>query len=125
MSAGLRLQKALIGALRDQSELTGVFDGPPARAPFPYAVVDCCSESNWSVKDRRGREIAASVTVWDEQPVRMHDLADRMEATLQEPLHVDQWDVAGWRFIGRRPNRDADGPWSLKLEFRARLFEQA
>ena len=35
MSAGGALQTAIAGALNAITDLTGVFDGPPARASFP------------------------------------------------------------------------------------------
>jgi hypothetical protein len=82
MSAGGSLQTAIAAALDGVSELTGVFDGPPARASFPYAAIDATSETDWSHKSGTGREVLVGITVWDDQPVRLHSLADLVEASL-------------------------------------------
>ena len=76
MSAGVAMQAALVAALQTLDELTGVYDGPPARAPFPYAVVDCGMESDWSHKSGTGREVRSAVTLYDkgERPVRLRTL---------------------------------------------------
>ena len=71
MSAGGNLQASLAGALT-ALEITGVFDGPPARASFPYVVIDAGMESDWSHKSGEGREVLVAVTVWDDQPSRLH-----------------------------------------------------
>ena len=57
MSAGGALQTAIAGALNAIAGLTGVFDGPPARASFPYSTIDAATESDWSHKSGDGREV--------------------------------------------------------------------
>jgi hypothetical protein len=49
MSAGGALQEAVAAALVPVAELTGVYDGPPARAAFPYAAIDGGTEVDWSL----------------------------------------------------------------------------
>jgi len=47
MSAGGTLQSAIAAALATIEELTGVYDGPPARAAYPYVALDATTEADW------------------------------------------------------------------------------
>ncbi|MEO5972424.1 MAG: DUF3168 domain-containing protein [Sphingomicrobium sp.] len=122
MSAGGALQASVAAALDGIAELTGVYDGPPARAPFPYAAIDAGSESDWSHKSGEGREVMVAVTVWDEQPARLLELADAVEAAVQALTLVDGWQLVTLRFRRRRVVRDVAGPWAAAVDFRARLL---
>lgn len=124
MSAGGNLQAAIAGALSGL-EITGVYDGPPARAPFPYAVLDAGLESDWSHKSGDGREVLVAVTIWDDQPVRLHELADAAEAAIAETKVVDGWDLASLRLLRRKTVRDVAGPWATAIDFRARLLAKS
>ena len=86
MSAGGALQSAIAAALSDIGDLSGVFDGPPARAAYPYAALDATTETDWSHKSGEGREVLVAITVWDDEPVRLHGLADQVERQLQHLL---------------------------------------
>lgn len=121
MSAGGSLQVTLAGALQ-ALEVTGVFDGPPARAPFPYVVLDAGNESDWSHKSGAGREVLVAVTVWDDQPARLHELADAVEAVIIGAADVDGWQLVSLRLLKRRTVRDVSGPWAAALDFRARML---
>ena len=122
MSAGGALQAAVALALEGIEALGGVFDGPPARAPFPYAVIDAGSESDWSHKNGEGREVAVAITLWDEQPVRLHELADLVEAAAAGLGTVEGWQLVTIRLVRRRVVRDVAGPWAAAIDFRARLL---
>lgn len=122
MSAGGALQAALAARLSGMSEINGVFDGPPARAAFPYVVIDAGSESDWSHKSGEGREVAVAVTVWDEQPARLHGLADGVEAAVRSLAAVGGWQLVSLRLVRRRVVRDVAGPWAAAVDFRARLL---
>ena len=121
MSAGGDLQASLAGALT-ALEITGVFDGPPARASFPYVVIDAGMESDWSHKSGEGREVLVAVTVWDDQPSRLHGLADAAEAAVLGTTMVTGWQLVFLRLIRRRTVRDVAGPWAAAIDFRARLL---
>lgn len=122
MSAGQALQAALANALAAESRLTGIYDGPPARAAFPYAVIDAGSESDWSHKNGEGREVQAALTVWDEEPARLAELADAVEALARGVVVADGWDLVSMRLMRRRTVRDVAGPWATAIDFRARLL---
>jgi hypothetical protein len=116
------LQSALATALEAVSGLAGIFDGPPARAPYPYVALDAGSERDWSHKSGEGREVALAVTLWDEQPARLHQLADAIEARVRGLSEVDGWQLVSLRLIRRRVVRDVAGPWAAAIDFRARLL---
>jgi hypothetical protein len=102
--------------------LSGVFDGPPARAGYPYAVLDATTESDWGNKTGDGREVLVAITVWDDQPVRLHQLADQAEAELQDLPAPEGWQLVTLRLTRRRVLRDVAGPWAGALDFRARML---
>lgn len=122
MSAGGALQSAIAGALVQVAELSGVFDGPPARAAYPYATIDATSESDWSHKSGAGRQVLVGVTLWDDQPVRLHELADAVEAALAGLSGIAAWQLVTMRLIRRRVLRDVAGPWAAAIDFRARML---
>ncbi len=125
MSAGGALQSAIASVLALVEELTGVFDGPPARASYPYATIDATSESDWGHKSGAGREVLVGVTLWDDQPVRLHGLADAIEAALAGLLGIAGWQLVTMRLIRRRVLRDVAGPWAAAVDFRARMLSES
>lgn len=122
MSAGGALQACLAAALAGDSRLTGIYDGPPARAAFPYAVIDAGSESDWSHKNGGGREVLVALTLWDEEPARLAELADEIETLAISARVVTGWQLVSMRLLRRRTVRDVAGPWAAALHFRARLL---
>ena len=125
MSAGGALQEVLAARLAAVAELTGVYDGPPARATYPYAVLDAGTESDWSHKNGTGRELLVAVTLWDEQSVRLHALADAVETAVSGAGSPVGWSLVSLRFLKRRIIRDVAGPWAAAIDFRARLLADA
>lgn len=125
MSAGGAIQTAIAAALDAVAELGGVFDGPPARAAYPYATIDAAMETDWSHKNGEGREVLIGLTVWDDQPVRLRELADAVEAQVQALSAVEGWQLVTMRLLRRRVVRDVAGPWAAAIEFRARMLALA
>ena len=122
MSAGDSLQAAVASRLSSLEQVTGVFDGPPARAPFPYVVLDAGTEIDWSHKNGEGREVLLAMTVWDDQPARLQVLADAAETAVAGVSSVDDWQLVSMRLVRRRTVRDVAGPWATAIDFRARLL---
>jgi len=125
VSAGGALQTAIAAALAGVEGLTGVFDGPPARASYPYAAIDATTETDWSHKSGDGREVMVAITLWDDQPVRLHELADVVEAAVGNLGIVIGWQVVTMRLVRRRIVRDVAGPWAAAVDFRARMLVEA
>lgn len=122
MSAGGALQSAIAETLSGVDGLTGVFDGPPARAAFPYVALDATTETDWSHKSGIGREVMVAITVWDDQPVRLHELADAVEAAVDSLQPLAGWQLVNMQLVRRRVVRDVAGPWAAAVDFRARML---
>jgi hypothetical protein len=122
MSAGATIQAALATSIGSVAELTGVFDGPPARATFPYAAIDASTETDWSHKNGSGREVLVAVTLWDDQPARLQSLADEIEARVLAIEVASEWQLVSLSLVRRRTIRDVAGPWATAVDFRARLL---
>lgn len=125
MSAGGALQTAIATALNALTELTGVFDGPPARAAYPYAAIDATTETDWGHKSGAGREVMVAITLWDDQPVRLHGIADDIEQALQALPEAAGWELVNLQLLRRRVLRDVAGPWAAAIDFRARMLATA
>lgn len=125
MSAGNALQAALVGSLEAMEAVSGVYDGPPARAAFPYLVVDAGTEFNWGHNSAAGREIAVAITLWDELPARLQQVVEQVEHSVEAVSTVEGWQVVSLRFERKRVIRDVAGPWAVALDFRARLLKSA
>jgi hypothetical protein len=122
MSAGLALQEAIAARLAGMAGLTGIYDGPPPRAAYPYAAIDAGTELDWSHKNGAGRELLVALTLWDDQPLRLSELADALEAGMAELGPVEGWQLVSLRLLKRRTVRDVAGPWAAALDYRARLL---
>lgn len=122
MSAGGALQSAVAGALSGVEGLTGVFDGPPARAAYPYVALDATTETDWSHKSGIGREVMVAITLWDDQPVRLHGLTDAIEPAVEAVGAVAGWQLVTMQLVRRRVVRDVAGPWAAAVDFRARML---
>lgn len=122
MSAGGALQTAIATALNGLTDLNGVFDGPPARAAYPYAAIDATTETDWGHKSGAGREVMVAITLWDDQPVRLHGLADEVEQAVGAVTDPVGWELVNLQLMRRRVLRDVAGPWAAAIDFRARML---
>jgi hypothetical protein len=125
MSAGGALQSAIALSLASVEELTGVYDGPPARAGYPYVALDATTETDWSHKNGDGREVLVAITLWDDEPVRLHRIADAIEAHVEGLADIDGWQLVTMRMMRRRVLRDVAGPWAAAIDFRARMLSES
>ncbi|WP_426267868.1 tail completion protein gp17 [Sphingomonas sp. LHG3443-2] len=123
MSAIIALQEALVARLDQSSLFSGVYHDAPARAGFPFAVLNCSDERDWSCKGRRGREVVLQMVLWDEQPSRLLSLENEVEQSLTSLSTGSEWYLSTLLLTGKRRLRDPGGPWSCTFEFRARLIE--
>ena len=123
------VQEAVVAALRDSvpvmATATGVYDGPPARAAFPYVSVGDGLTSDWSNKTAPGREIRVALTVWDdgEESARLQGLMNHVEdAVAGIERDLDGWRVASVVFLRSLIARRPDGAWAGLVEFRVRVM---
>jgi hypothetical protein len=130
MSDAMRaLQEAAVSALETHpvlgTALSGVYDGPPPRAAFPYISIADGLVSDWSTKSANGREVRLSLTVWDdgEDASRLSSLMAHVEDAIAAlPRDVGSWRIASLTFLRSMVVRDAAGPWAGLVEYRARML---
>lgn len=123
------LQAAAVAALSAHpvlaAQLSGIYDGPPPRAAFPYVAVTDGVTSDWSTKTKQGREIRLAFTVWDdgEAATRLADLMGHVDdAILAIPRDLPGWRIASLVFLRSIVVRDPAGPWAGLVEHRVRLL---
>ena len=123
------LQAAAVAALTAHpvlnAEISGIYDGPPSRAAFPYIAITDGLTSDWSTKTEAGREIRLALTVWDdgESATRLAKLMGHVEdAVMAMPSDLDGWRIASLVFTRSMVVRDAAGPWAGLVEHRVRLL---
>jgi hypothetical protein len=123
------LQAAAVAALSAHpvlaAQLTGIYDGPPPRAAFPYIAVTDGVTSDWGTKTKQGREIRLAFTVWDdgESATRLTDLMGHVDdALLAIPRDLPGWRIASLVFLRSMVLRDPAGPWAGLVEHRVRLL---
>jgi hypothetical protein len=127
--AVLSVQIAAIAALETHPvlarELSGVFDGPPVRAAFPYISVTNGLSTDWSTKTAQGREIRLALTIWDdgEEASRLHNLMGHIEEAIAAMARdLPGWHVASNVFLRSLVARDPAGPWAGLVEHRIRVL---
>ena len=124
------VQAALVAVISGNvplmAEVTGIYDGPPPRAAFPYLIISGGGSSDWSTKTARGRELRVALTLWDDgqAAARLHRLMTLVEdAVAVLPRDLPGWRVASVAFVRSLVARDAAGPWAGLIEFRVRILE--
>lgn len=123
------LQAALVAALETHpvlaEALTGIFDGPPPRAPFPYVSISDGLVGDWSTKTALGREVRIGLTVWDdgESATRLHQLIGHAEdAVAALPRDLSGWRVASCVFLRSFVSRNPAGTWAGVVDYRVRML---
>lgn len=131
MSSALEaVQQALVATLSGHVALmdmvSGIFDGPPPRADFPYIALATGASLDWSHKGGVGRELSLALAVHDdgETAARLH----RVMALVEDALESGLADPAGWQIVTfdfRRTRilRSAVSPWSGLIEYRVRVLK--
>ncbi|MEO9634141.1 MAG: DUF3168 domain-containing protein [Parasphingorhabdus sp.] len=131
MSSALEaVQQQLVIQLNGNAPLmdlvSGIFDGPPPRADFPYIALATGASLDWSHKGGVGRELSLALTIYDdgETAARLHRLMTLVEDALEPGLD----DPAGWQIVTfdfrrTRVLRSAVSPWSGLIEYRARVLK--
>jgi Protein of unknown function (DUF3168) len=131
MSAVAILHEAVVAALTAHPDIaaiaTGIYDGPPPRAPYPYISIADGFVLDWSTKGARGREVRLALTVWDngDMPARLHRLMAAVEDAAETlPRNLTGWQVVSVTFLRSLIARDAAGPWAGIVEHRIRMLER-
>ncbi|VAW05750.1 hypothetical protein MNBD_ALPHA04-1690 [hydrothermal vent metagenome] len=130
MSGALEgVQQSLVTALSAHQPLiggiSGIFDGPPVRAAFPYIALATGASLDWSHKTGTGRELSLAMTVQDdgETAARLHRVMALVEEALAGGLDdPPDWQIVTFDFRRTRILRSAVASWNGLIEYRARAL---
>jgi hypothetical protein len=132
MSAEVAVRAAVIAALRDDvalmDGLNALFDGMPARASAPYAVVGECLGADWGAKDVDGAELRLSISLFDagETPEGMAPSLGRVGAVMAGVGAAEGWRVVTARLLRSRVARAGRGQdgWQAVMDYRMRAVRE-
>lgn len=127
MSAEAEFHRAMIAAIRHAPGLAlgGVFEGPAPKATPPYAEIGELLSTDWSTKDRIGRELRSLIQLREraETAVPVHTRAAAIDTAIRaiDPA-LTGWRIASLVLVRSRIVRGGVGEWTALIEHRARLL---
>lgn len=119
------IQGAIIDRFANVPGLSGAFCDVPARAPYPYLVVNCTDERDCSCKARSGRDMYVEIALWDDQPQRLLTIEGLIDQVGFAAPAIEGWEATSWQLASRKRQRNAAGPWASIMSIRLRLFENS
>ncbi|MEM6856819.1 MAG: DUF3168 domain-containing protein [Pseudomonadota bacterium] len=123
------LRADLIEWLRDDPalvEINAIEEESPLRASPPWLGISASASTDWSTKDRLGREIriALELETRIDEPAADATILSAIESrVLDLPPFADGYELASIRFLRARSDRRDDNRRAALLEFRFRLFQ--
>lgn len=125
-----RLRAALVAWLRADPALAGTLNSmteeAPVRAAVPWLGIVASASADWSVKERKGREVrlAVELHVRGDDPATGAAIAAAVEARI-EALPRDQagFAIVTTQFLRARAEQRPANQRALLLEYRFRLLE--
>ena len=101
----------------------GVFDGNPPRATAPYIGIGAAESSDWGTKDRPGREVRLTVTLFGAGESRDDEAAAGVERVANALRGaIDGWTIAGARIVRTRFAFAREGGWRREVIIRCRCL---
>lgn len=107
------------------AQVNGVFHRSPARIAAPYVVLEDVLATDWSTKDRPGREARLAFAIRDgsDDAGPAAAITAALEARLAAMPHTGD----GYRLVSLSPLRSRtlriDALWLVTLDYRARLLQ--
>ena len=99
--ASHRLQEAVFEVLsKDETlaaQVAGIYDEPPADAPFPYLAMGDTNVTIQDLKDRDGAQITFDVTLWSDEPSQMQ--VKELMAHTDAALHHTDLPLVGFDLV--------------------------
>jgi hypothetical protein len=138
MIAEQDVRQALLLALRDDrtlaGQINGIYDGAPLQAIVPYAVIGDMAGNDWGTKDRAGRELIITLSLYDrgENAGRLALLASAIHTAIGAlPRQLGGWNIASMVPLRSRLVRGANiasngpvgGQYSWQSEWRLRALK--
>lgn len=125
-----RLRAALIEWLRADpflaSSLNAVAEESPSRTAVPWLGLVASASSDWSMKDRTGREVrvALELHLRGDDPLAGAALTAAVEARIADlPRDQGSFEVITAQFLRARAEQRAANQRAILIEYRFRLLE--
>lgn len=125
-----RLRAALLDWLAADpllaAELNAIVEEAPSRTAVPWLGIVASASTDWSTKDRRGREVRLAVELHlrGDVPAAGADLVRAVESRIEAlPAAQDGFTLASTVFLRARAEQRAAGQRAVLLEYRFRLLE--
>ncbi|TIX49382.1 DUF3168 domain-containing protein [Alteraurantiacibacter aquimixticola] len=125
-----RLRSALVEWLRDDPALAGqlnaVTEEAPVRTSAPWLGIVASASSDWSAKDRKGREVRVAIElhVRGDAPDTAADLTSAIEARVETlPPAQSGFTVITTQFLRARAEQRPANLRAILIEYRFRLLE--
>lgn len=115
----------LAGDAALMARVNGVFHRMPARIAAPFVALDDVLATDWSTKDRPGRELRLAFVIRDgsDDAAPVAGIASALETRLASIPR----NGTGYRLVSLVPLRSRtvriDSLWLLTLDYRARLLQ--
>lgn len=124
-----QLRAALIDWLRDdpalEPQLNAIAEEAPARAHAPWLGIAASASTDWSVKDRAGREvrIALELHCRGDRPDTAASLVSATQARIESfPRTQAAFAIATIQFLRARAEQRPGNTRAILLEYRFRLM---
>lgn len=129
MNPDVDIRAALIALLRADAALTAqvnrIYDGTPDKASPPMVIVGEGIGTDWSTKDKPGRELRIGITIEDDREThaRIGAIMPLVDAAVQGLSGA----VGVWRFgslvmTRSRLLRTGAGRWNAVMDYRIRVL---
>lgn len=125
IGAAAAVRASVLARLRGVGGVNGVWEGAGVSATVPFVLLGDVVASDWSTKDRAGRELRVAVTVRDrgDSPARAGTLAAAVEAAVAGlPRALDGWRVASVVLIRSSVVASGKGAWAALVDHRVRVL---
>jgi len=124
-----QLRAALLDWLRDDPDLADtvnvIAEEAPLRAVPPWLGIVASASTNWSTKDRPGREVRVAVELHcrGDDPATAGDLVSAIEDRIDSlPREQDSFDIVTTTFLRGRAEQRANNTRAVLMEYRFRLL---
>lgn len=124
----IELRTAVIDWLRSDpalAELNAIEEESPLSASAPWLGIAASASTDWSTKDRRGREVrvAFELMAHGDDPVASADFIDAVEQRLVSiPATQPGFSVINTQFLRARAERRLNNRRATLLEYRFRIL---
>lgn len=123
------LRSAVIDWLKADPVLSGklnlIAEEAPSRTALPWLAIAASASADWSVKDRKGREVRLAVELHcrGDRPDAAGTLASAVEARLASlPRSQTGFDLASATFLRARAEQRGANTRAVLIEYRFRLL---